>query len=91
MADSGISGSIGLDSGWISGGVQYGKQEMRRDKFLSDHPGWTIAYVRSMGRYEASAGDYDTELVILQDRGLCALMDRLEARYAPKEAEANTA
>jgi hypothetical protein len=44
-----------------------------------------------MGRYEASAGDYDTELVILQDRGLCALMDRLEARYAPKEAEADTA
>jgi hypothetical protein len=35
-----------------------------------------------MGRYEASSGETDTELIIFQDKSLGSLMDRLEARYA---------
>ena len=40
-----------------------------------------------MDRYEASSGETETELVILQDKHLGALMDRLEARYPTPEAE----
>jgi hypothetical protein len=35
-----------------------------------------------MDRYEASSGETDTELIILQDKSLGSLMDRLEARYS---------
>lgn len=84
MAGSGFGGPVGLDGGWISGGMSwYDKQKMRRDKFIAEHPEWTIAFVRSMDRYEASRGDTETGLDILQDKSLTQLMDRLEARYAP--------
>jgi hypothetical protein len=80
MAGSGFGGPI--DGGWISGSSSwYDRQKDRRDKFLAEHPEWSIAYVRSMDRYEASTGDTDTQLVILQDKSLIQLMDRLEARY----------
>jgi hypothetical protein len=38
-----------------------------------------------MDRYEASSGDTDTQLVILPDKHLGTLMDRLEARYGTGE------
>jgi hypothetical protein len=79
MAGSGPGGPVG---GWISGPAWYDKHRERRDKFLAEHPEWDIAFVRSMGRYEASSGETDTELIILQDKSLGSLMDRLEARYA---------
>jgi hypothetical protein len=82
MAGSGPGASIG---GWASGpGNTYDKHRERRDKFLADHPEWSISYSRTMDRYEASTGDTDTELVILTDKHLGDMMDRLEARYGPK-------
>jgi hypothetical protein len=87
MAGSGPGAFIG--GGWTSGpGNTFDKHRQRRDKFLADHPEWSIVYVRSMDRYEASTGDTDTELVIMSDTHLADLMDRLEARYAPSEASA---
>jgi hypothetical protein len=83
-----ISGS---DGGWISGGMSwYDKHVDRKDKFLAVHPEWSIAYVRSMDQHEASTGSTDTELVIMQDKSLGTLMDRLEARY-PEEKESGEA
>jgi hypothetical protein len=38
-----------------------------------------------MDQHEASTGDTDTELVILHDRSLGTLLDRLEARYVADE------
>jgi hypothetical protein len=71
-----------MDGGWISGSSSwYDRHRDRKAKFLADHPEWSIVYVRSMDRYEASTGDTDTQLVILQDKSLGSLMDRLEARY----------
>jgi hypothetical protein len=84
MAGSGPNASIG---GWVSGPDWYDRHRERRDKFLSEHPEWNIAFVRSMDRYEASSGETDTELVILQDKALGSLMDRLEARYANETRE----
>jgi hypothetical protein len=84
MAGSGPGAPIG---GWISGPAWYDRHRERRDKFLAEHPEWNISFVRSMDRYEASSGETETELVILQDKHLGALMDRLEARYPTPEAE----
>jgi hypothetical protein len=68
--------------GWPSGADSwYVKVKERRDKFIADHPEWTIVYVRSMDRYEASKGDTDSALVILHDKSLGTLMDRLEAEF----------
>jgi hypothetical protein len=61
---------------------------MRRDKFLAEHPEWSIVYIRSMDQHEASTGDTDTELIFLHDRSLGTLMDRLEERYKPQAEEA---
>lgn len=72
--------------GWISGSGWYDRVQERRDKFLADHPEWKIVYVRSLDQHEASTGDTDTMLVILHDRSLGTLMDRLEARYASTPA-----
>jgi hypothetical protein len=74
--------TIGPVGGWISGPAWYDKHRERRDKFLAEHPEWDISFVRSMDRYEASSGETDTELIILQDKSLGPLMDRLEARYS---------
>jgi hypothetical protein len=83
--------TIGPVGGWISGPAWYDRHRERRDKFLESHPEWTIAFVRSMDRYEASSGETDTELVILQDKSLGSLMDRLEYRYPEgDESEENT-
>lgn len=75
----------GLDGGWVSGTCWYDRHKQRRDKFLADHPEWAIVFVRSLDAHEASTGDTDTELVILTDRSLGTLMDRLEARYGDTE------
>lgn len=72
-------------TGWVSGSCWYDRHMQRRDKFLAAHPEWSIVLVRSMDRYEASTGDTDTELVILHDKHLGTLMDRLEARYGDGE------
>ena len=83
--------TVGPVGGWISGPAWYDKHRERRDKFLTSHPEWNIAFVRSMDRYEASSGETDTELIILQDKSLGSLMDRLEARYTEgDEAEGVT-
>jgi hypothetical protein len=81
--------TISPGGGWLSGPSWYDKHKERRDKFVAEHPEWSIAFVRSMDRYEASSGETDTELIILQDKHLGALMDRLEARYSdePEEPE----
>lgn len=73
--------------GWISGACWYDRHKQRRDKFLTEHPEWAIVFVRSMDCYEASAGDTDTQLVILTDRHLGTLMDRLEARYGHEDKQ----
>jgi hypothetical protein len=87
MAGSGPQASIG--GGWITGTPSwYDRHRQRRDKFLAEHPEWQIVYVRSIDRYEASTGDTDTQLVILQDRSLGELMTRIEARY-PEAEEGN--
>lgn len=77
--------TVSPGGGWISGPAWYDKHKERRDKFAAEHPEWSIAFVRSMDRYEASCGETDSELVILQDKSLGALMDRLEARYGDGE------
>jgi hypothetical protein len=79
MAGSGTGGWVSGSSSW------YDKHTERKDKFLAQHPEWSIVYVRSMDRYEASSGDTDTQLVILSDKHLGTLMDRLEARYGTGE------
>ena len=81
-----VSQHPSTDGGWVSGSSSwYTRHQDRRAKFLADHPEWTIVYVRSLDMHEASTGDMDSELVILQDRSLGALMDRLEARYPPHD------
>ena len=67
---------------WIAWPGFYDPHRARRDKFLADHPQWQIIFVGDLDGYEASTGDIDTQLVILADRSLGPLMDRLEARYA---------
>lgn len=85
MAGSGPYAAVG---GWASGpGNNFGRHRERRDKFLAEHSDWAISYSRTMDRYEASTGDTDTELVILTDKHLGDLMDRLEARFPDPEAE----
>jgi hypothetical protein len=87
MAGSGPLAPIG--GGWISGACSWqDKQTERKDKFLADHPEWEIARIHSMGCYEASTGTTDTELVVLSDANLAALMDRLEARFGGPEGDA---
>lgn len=77
--------------GWISGAGSNGpapsgdRNRERREKFLADHPEWSIVYVRSKDVHEASRGDLNTELVLMADSYLGALMDRLEARYGSEE------
>jgi hypothetical protein len=66
------------------------RNRVRRDKFLADHPEWSIVHIRQLDQYEASSGTTDTELVILTDKSLGELMDRLETRYASPEAQADT-
>jgi hypothetical protein len=83
--------TMGPVGGWISGPAWYDRHRERRDKFLAEHPEWAVAFVRSMDRYEASSGETDTELIILQDKSLGSLMDRLEARYPTPEEEAEAA
>jgi hypothetical protein len=84
MAGSGIGGAIG--GGWISGTPSwYDRHRVRRDKFLADHPEWSLIYIASRDVYEASMGDNDNGLDILMDRSLGQLMDRLEARYPASE------
>jgi hypothetical protein len=83
MAGSGPFASI--NQGWISGSGYRDRNRERRNKFLADHPEWEIVYVRSLDRHEASTGDHDTELVVMSDPHLGALMDRLEARYPVQE------
>lgn len=73
--------------GWISGAGWYDRHRERRDKFLAEHPTWSIVYVRSKDVYEASRGDSETGLDILMDKSLGPLMDRLEARYGAPDAE----
>ncbi|HEY0934710.1 MAG TPA: hypothetical protein VGD91_13330 [Trebonia sp.] len=86
MAGSGPYAPIG--GGWISGACSwYDKQKERRGKFLAEHPDWEIYRIRSVNRWEASNGDTDTELSILQDEHLASLLDRLEARF-PKDEKA---
>jgi hypothetical protein len=68
-----------------SGPGWYDRHLARKQKFLADHPEWSVVYVRSLDRYEASTGDTDTELVLLMDQSLGELMTRLEARYAPEQ------
>jgi hypothetical protein len=82
VAGSGIGG-------WISGSCWYDKHKERRDKFLMNHPEWAIVYVRSMDRHEASKGDTETKLVILTDKSLGRLMDRLEDKYGDQDQEAS--
>jgi hypothetical protein len=78
--------------GWISGPSWYDRHKERKAKFLVDHPDWSIVYIRSLDIHKASSGDTDSGLDILQDKYLGALMDRLEARFAPpEEAEAEGA
>lgn len=72
--------------GWISGACtdmppREARDRARRAAFTAARPEWTIVRVASRGIWEASAGSTDTELVILCDSYLGALMDRLEARY----------
>jgi hypothetical protein len=87
MAGSGPYASIG--GGWISGACSWkDKQQERREEFLANHPEWNIVRVHSLGGYEASKGDTETELVILSDANLGALMDRLEARFPTPDADA---
>jgi hypothetical protein len=74
------------DGGWISGSMSNVREPVdrnreRRAKFLADHPEWSIVFIRSMDRYEASKGNTDTALVILHDKTLGQLVDRLEAEY----------
>ena len=84
MAGSGPYASIG--GGWISGVCTWkDKQQVRREKFLASHPEWEIVRVHSLGGWEASKGDTDTELIVLSDGNLAALMDRLEERFPPPE------
>jgi hypothetical protein len=71
--------------GWISGSAWYDRIKERRDKFLAEHPEWSIVHVRSMDEYEASKGDTESELIVMHDRSLGTLMDRLEARYPDTE------
>jgi hypothetical protein len=73
--------------GWNPASSWYDKHKERKDKFLAEHPEWDIVYVRMMDQHEASTGTTDTELVVLQDKSLGDLMDRLEARYAKPKAE----
>jgi hypothetical protein len=73
--------------GWISGPSWYDRHKERRDKFLVDHPEWSIVYVRYMDQHEASTGETDTELVILHDKSLALLMDRLEHRYKGEDEQ----
>jgi hypothetical protein len=85
MAGSGFGG-------WISGSSWYDRHKERKEKFLAEHPEWSIVYVRSLDIHEAASGDTDSGLDIMQDKSLGALMDRLEARFAPPgEAEAQRA
>ncbi|HEY0936187.1 MAG TPA: hypothetical protein VGD91_20910 [Trebonia sp.] len=89
MAGSGPYAPVG--GGWISGACSwYDKQEERKDKFLAGHPDWKIVQVRSMDQWEASTGDTDSELIVMQDRVLAALMDRLEQRF-PDDPEPESA
>lgn len=91
MAGSGITGPSALDGGWISGAGWYDKHKVRRDKFVAEHPEWSIVFVTSRDVYEASSGDNDSGLDILMDKSLGQLMDRLETRYAvPEETRADT-
>jgi hypothetical protein len=88
MAGSGPAAAVG---GWASGpGNHFDKHRRRRDKFLANHPEWSIVYVRRIDRYEASTGDSDTELIIMTDSHLADLMDRLEARYPEADESQET-
>ena len=79
------SGPIWGPGGGFVSGSGWDRHRERRDKFLGDHPEWSIVYVRSQDRYEASTGHTDTELILMTDTHLGTLMDRLEARYANPE------
>jgi hypothetical protein len=70
---------------WVSGPGFYDRHKQRKDKFLAEHSEWSIVFVASMDRYEASTGDLDTELVLMTDKALGQLMDRLEAKYASEQ------
>lgn len=72
----------GNDMAWIPWPGFYDPHKARRGKFLANHPEWQIIFVGDLEGYEASTGDIDTQLVILADRSLGPLMDRLEAGYA---------
>jgi hypothetical protein len=91
MAGSGPGASIG--GGWASGpGNTFDKHRQRRDKFLATHPEFSIVHIRMTDHYEASSGDSDSaELVILTDKHLGSLMDRLETRFPEgDESKENT-
>jgi hypothetical protein len=80
-----------IGGGWAVGppSSSMNRHRARRDTFLTDHPEWSIVYIRQLDQYEASSGTTDTELVILTDKHLGELMDRLETRYTTPEAEAD--
>lgn len=67
----------------------YGRDEQRRERFLANHPEWQIVHVKSAGYHEASRGSTDTELVLLIDRRLTDLLDRLVKRYGTPEEVAD--
>lgn len=55
--------------------AQWTDQVARKEKFVADHPEWSIAYVRSAGYFEAVRDEPNT---VITDYDLCALLDRVE-------------
>lgn len=88
MANSGFGVGMSRDpqhpANW------YIRHVERKDKFLAEHPEWSIVFVRWLDSYEASRGDKDAPegLSIVHDKSLGTLMDKLEALY-PEAPEAD--
>jgi hypothetical protein len=55
---------------------------LRKEKFLAEHPEWSIQYVRSRDVHEAVREDASGETIIIDTR-LSALLDRAEAASEP--------
>jgi hypothetical protein len=67
--------------GWTSGAGLFTRAMERRDIFTTNHPEWTIKHISDTNSYEATQGDTDTVLIVLHDRSLDRLMERLEAEF----------
>lgn len=55
-------------------------QVVRKEKFLAEHPEWSIVFVRSGGYFEATRDEPNT---VITDYQLRCLLDRVERATPP--------